>query len=46
MNNAESNMPDTIHTQDVIEIRILISAMADNRAMIAETKTGPRLNTL
>jgi len=46
MNNAECNMPGTIHTPDVIEIRILISAMADNRAMIAETKTGPRLNTL
>ena len=46
MISAESNMPGTITTPDAIEIRILISAMADKRAMIAETKTGPRLNAL
>lgn len=46
MNNAELNLLGTITTPVAMEISILISAIADKRAMIAETKSVPRLNAL
>jgi len=46
MNNANSNLPGTITDPYAIEISILISAIVDKRAMIAETKSVPRLNAL
>ena len=46
MNNAEFNLPGTIIGPDAMEVSILIGAMTDKRAMIAETKSGPRLNAL
>ena len=46
MNNAKSKLPGTITGPSAMEISILISAIADKRAMIAETKSIPRLNAL
>jgi len=41
MNNATSNTPGTITCPDAMEISILINAIADKRAMTAETKIRP-----
>jgi hypothetical protein len=44
MITSPSHTPGTISTSDAMEINLLISAMADKRALIAETRTVPRLN--
>ncbi len=46
MITSKSRMPGTISTSDALEISLLISALADKRALIAETRTVPRLNAL
>jgi hypothetical protein len=46
MITPESHTLGTISTSDALEISLLISAMADKRALIAETRTVPRLNAL
>ena len=46
MNKAELNLPGTITGPDTMDISILISVMADKRAMIVETKSIPRMNAL
>jgi hypothetical protein len=46
MITSDSHMPGTISTSDAMEISLLISALADKRALIAETRTVPRLNAL
>ena len=46
MNNAKSKLPGTITGPSAMEISILISAIADKRAMIAGTKSVLRLNAL
>ena len=44
MITPNSNLPGTISTSDAMEITLLISAMADKRTLIAETRTVPQLN--